>query len=201
MRSTGIIRSWDFEKGQGVIDSPDIPGGFAVPAWAIRCEAVTRETPAGVGEHGLDVGETVDVVWSPGDSEAEEPTVVAVWPSRCATPVLRTGAFSTALWMSATREDGAAIMREVDPNDLPPAPPRPPLQRSTGVVVEWRLEEGWGVVEAPETPGGAWTHFSEIRGDGYRSLVRDQRVEFGWEPARQDGYSFRASDVTVVDRA
>ncbi|MBE7161350.1 MAG: cold shock domain-containing protein [Williamsia herbipolensis] len=89
-------------------------------------------------------------------------------------------------------------MREVDPNDLPPVLPRPPLQRATGVVVEWHAEEGWGVVEATETPGGAWVHFSEIRGDGHRSLVRDQRVEFDWEPAHQDGYSFRASDVAVI---
>jgi hypothetical protein len=124
MRSTGIIRSWDFEKGQGIIDSPDIPGGAVASPSAIRCEAVTRETPSGVGEHGLDAGEAVDVVWSPGDTEADEPTVIAVWPSRCTAPVLKTSAYSASLWMSAVRIDGVTIMREVDPNDLPPVPPR-----------------------------------------------------------------------------
>ncbi|GAA1907645.1 cold-shock protein [Williamsia serinedens] len=201
MRSTGTIRSWDFEEGQGIIDSSDIPGGVVVSGWSIRCEAITVDSPDGMGMHGLEAGEPVDFYWR-RDDDGDGYEVTDVWPCRCDGPDSpSTGAFRSALWMSATREDGVAIMREVDPNDLPPVPPRPPLRRSTGVVVVWRPEEGWGVVEAPETPGGAWTHFSEIRGDGYRSLVRDQRVEFDWEPAHQDGYSFRASDVAVVDQA
>jgi CspA family cold shock protein len=31
-----------------------------------------------------------------------------------------------------------------------------------GVVREWNAEEGWGVVDSDETPGGCWVHFSHI---------------------------------------
>ena len=199
MRSTGTIRSWDFGAGQGIIDSLDIPGGVVASSWSIRCEAVTTDTPDGFGTHGLDAGEVVDFFWRDGD-DTDDPEVTDVWPSRCAAPDSpSTGAYRTALWMSGTREDGTAIMREVDPNSLPTVPPRPPLPRTTGVVGEWHPEEGWGVIESDATPGGAWVHFSEVRGAGYRSLVRDQRVEFAWEAAEQDGFAFRASDVEVVD--
>ena len=200
MRSTGTIRSWDFDAGQGIIDSPDIPGGVVASSWSLRCEAVTVDAAAGIGSLGLDVGEAVGFVWSSGDPGEDAPRVIAVWPSRCATPVLRTGAYSTALWISGTREDGTAIMREVDPNSLPPVPPRPPLPRTTGVVGVWHPEEGWGVIESDATPGGAWVHFSEFRGGAaYRSATPGTRVEFDWEPAHQDGFAFRASDVEVVD--
>ncbi|WP_299572929.1 cold shock domain-containing protein [uncultured Williamsia sp.] len=198
MRSTGTVRSWDFDEGQGIIDSPDIPAGLVASSWDVRCEAVTTDPASGMSALGLEIGEEVDVIWSPADTDEEAPHVIAVWPSRCPTPVLRTGAFSTALWTSATRDDGVTVMREVDPNSLPPVPPRPPLPRTTGVVRAWHPEEGWGVVESPETPGGAWVHFSEVRGDGYRSLIDGQRVEFDWEAAHQDGFSFRASDVEVI---
>jgi cold shock CspA family protein len=101
--------------------------------------------------------------------------------------------------MSATREDGVAIMREVDPNDLTPAPPRPPLPRTTGVVGEWHPEEGWGVIESDATPDGAWVHFMDIRDEaGYRFLTTGAPVEFAWEAADQDGYAYRASDVEAI---
>ena len=124
MRSTGTVRSWDFDEGQGIIDSPDTPGGCVASSWAIRCEAITVDGAGGVHDLGLEPGDEVDFVWSPGGSEEDAHEVIAVWPSRCATPVLRSGAYSSALWLSAVREDGVTIMREADPNDLPPVPPR-----------------------------------------------------------------------------
>jgi CspA family cold shock protein len=54
-------------------------------------------------------------------------------------------------------------------------------------------DEGWGVLTSEEVPGEIWVHFSSIEGDGYRSLQVGQRVDFDWEPARQDGYLFRAT--------
>jgi cold shock protein len=60
------------------------------------------------------------------------------------------------------------------------------------VVREWHDEEGWGVLDSSETPGGCWAHFSEIEMDGYRSLSPGQRVGLEWEAPGQDGYDYRA---------
>ena len=31
-----------------------------------------------------------------------------------------------------------------------------------GLVEQWQLEEGWGILEATVTPGGCWVHFSAL---------------------------------------
>ena len=36
---------------------------------------------------------------------------------------------------------------------------------SVGIIVEWRDEEGWGVIESPETPGGCWAVYSDLWAD------------------------------------
>lgn len=59
----------------------------------------------------------------------------------------------------------------------------------------WHAEEGWGVLDSSETPGGCWTHFSDVEMDGYRELVAGQQVDLEWERADQDGFSFRAVRV------
>ncbi|GAB1822608.1 S1 domain-containing protein [Herbidospora sp. RD11066] len=64
------------------------------------------------------------------------------------------------------------------------------------MVREWHAEEGWGVIDSPETPGGCWTHFSHIRADGYRELKAGEAVDLEWESPGQDGYPFRARGVT-----
>lgn len=66
---------------------------------------------------------------------------------------------------------------------------------SVGRVREWRGEEGWGVIDSPETPGGCWTHFSAIVMEGYRALAEGDTVTFVHEPAEQDGFRFRAVRV------
>lgn len=66
------------------------------------------------------------------------------------------------------------------------------------VVREWHSEEGWGVIHAPETPGGCWAHFSHIVIPGYRALSPGQAVTLEWEVVGQDGYSFRAVRVWPV---
>jgi cold shock protein len=65
----------------------------------------------------------------------------------------------------------------------------------TARVRFWRDEEGWGVVEAPETPGGCWTHFSAIASDGYPTLTGVEAVELEFEQVRQDGFDYRAVRV------
>jgi CspA family cold shock protein len=39
--------------------------------------------------------------------------------------------------------------------------------RIEGVVRSFDGAEGWGVIDAPELPGGCFVHFSNIVGSGY----------------------------------
>ncbi|MGN6246330.1 MAG: cold shock domain-containing protein [Motilibacteraceae bacterium] len=68
------------------------------------------------------------------------------------------------------------------------------------VVREWHDDLGWGVVDSPQTPGGCWVHFSAVQGAGYASLAGVDVVLLEYEPARQDGYDFRALRVLVPGR-
>ncbi|MEV4345709.1 cold shock domain-containing protein [Actinoplanes sp. NPDC049596] len=63
---------------------------------------------------------------------------------------------------------------------------------STGVIREWNGDEGWGVIDSTETPGGCWAHFSAAAVDGYVSFGSGERVDFEWEAPGQDGFPFRA---------
>jgi CspA family cold shock protein len=84
---------------------------------------------------------------------------------------------------------------------------------SVGSVRVWHREEGWGVIDSPDTPGGCWAHFShlwhedlpqagpgevvEVSG-GFRELFVAETVDFQWRTSRQDGYDYCA--VTVLPR-
>jgi cold shock protein len=63
---------------------------------------------------------------------------------------------------------------------------------SHGAVQEWNDDEGFGVINSPDTPGGCWAHFSSIITDGYRTLAAGDPVAFTFEAGRQDGYHYRA---------
>jgi CspA family cold shock protein len=63
---------------------------------------------------------------------------------------------------------------------------------SHGVVREWDEDQGFGVIDSPDTPGGCWTHFSGIVMDGYRCLAAGDPVAFTCEAGSQDGYDYRA---------
>ncbi len=67
----------------------------------------------------------------------------------------------------------------------------------SGVVREFAPDEGWGVIDAAEVPGGCFVHFSSIEMDGYRALAAGQRVRFRFEHLDflQDGYRYRALAV------
>ncbi|TDK24071.1 cold shock domain-containing protein [Arthrobacter crusticola] len=69
---------------------------------------------------------------------------------------------------------------------------------TTGKVQFWDDEEGWGVIDSSETPGGCWAHFSVISMDGYRTLTAGQAVDFDWEQGEQDGYSYSAAEVRLT---
>ena len=76
---------------------------------------------------------------------------------------------------------------------------KPPGQAGTvaGVVKRFDADEGWGVLEAPEVPGGCFVHFSSIEMPGYRQLHAGQRVRFTFEQPGflQDGCPYRALTV------
>ena len=71
----------------------------------------------------------------------------------------------------------------------------------SGVVRSFDAEEGWGVIDGPDVPGGCWVHFSAIAMTGYRELAAGQTVSFRAEAADQDGFAFRAVKVWTGDRA
>lgn len=70
----------------------------------------------------------------------------------------------------------------------------------TATVREWHEEDGWGVLDSPETPGGCFSHFSDIQMTGFRTLSPGQQVGLEWEAPgfEQDGYVYRA--VSIVPR-
>jgi CspA family cold shock protein len=57
----------------------------------------------------------------------------------------------------------------------------------------WKAEDGWGVIDSSDTPGGCWAHFSHLVGFGHTPA--GQEVTFDFEAAAQDGYRFRATEV------
>jgi cold shock protein len=90
---------------------------------------------------------------------------------------------------------------------------------AAGTVRVWHREEGWGVIDSPETPGGCWAHFSHLWNDdnlepgpgevievsgGFRELFEGETVDFEWErtaaPGSQDGYSYHATTVRPCGR-
>ena len=79
-----------------------------------------------------------------------------------------------------------------------PADPCP----GTGVVREFDPEEGWGVIDSPDVPGGCFVHYSNIDMPGYRVLAAGQHVVFTFETPgfRQDGCPHRALVVRVLDK-
>ena len=68
-----------------------------------------------------------------------------------------------------------------------------------GVVRVWRRDDGWGVVDAEETPGGCWVHVSAVRASVHRELRAGQQVRFAFEAVQQDGYDYRAEWAEVLD--
>jgi cold shock protein len=70
-----------------------------------------------------------------------------------------------------------------------------------GIVKWFDADEGWGVIEAPEVPGGCFVHFASIEAPGYRQLNAGQLVRFTFERPGflQDGYAYRSLAVWPVE--
>ncbi len=67
----------------------------------------------------------------------------------------------------------------------------------------WNHDEGWGVIDSPDTPGGCWIHITtpsvERRAFG---LEVGRHVTFMWRKMElersQDGFSYVATDAWYV---
>ena len=199
MVSTGVVREWHFDGRWGVINSDDTPGGAYARPHAVRVEGVADLERSPI--RGLRPGTEVYFEWT----TAHEPIrgmhyhVECVWPRGATAPSAREGAFHTSFWHSvdAPGPDGLTVMREESSrNSMKTAAIEPrPFLTAIGTVRLWHDEQGWGVLDADSTPGGAWAHFSTMVGEGFRRLKPGQRVEFDYEPAVQDGFRFRAVRV------
>ncbi|MFY2787523.1 hypothetical protein [Rhodococcus sp. MALMAid1271] len=110
-------------------------------------------------------------------------------------------AFRGASW---TYGPDGSIADVVSSDDAQPFIPEPVDTSTTRAVVrEFNGDEGWGVLDAPELPGGCWVFYSSIEGSGLRTLSPGQYVtveyvdlvaEFG-PGADQDGYRYQAERV------
>ncbi len=81
----------------------------------------------------------------------------------------------------------------------PGSGPVPTPEPVVGVVRVWHHEQGWGVVDASEAPGGCWVHSSAVEATGYRELRAGQQVLLEAEAAEQDGFHYRATRVRVLE--
>lgn len=61
-----------------------------------------------------------------------------------------------------------------------------------GTVRIWNDDDGWGVIDSADTPGGCWVHFSHVVSSGFARLTPGEQVTFTYETARQDGFDYRA---------
>ncbi len=75
----------------------------------------------------------------------------------------------------------------------------PRFELTTGVVREFDADQGWGVVDGPDLPGGCWVHFGALAMDGPRRLIAGQAVTVRAERADQDGFGYRAVKVWTGD--
>ena len=63
---------------------------------------------------------------------------------------------------------------------------------SEGTVQEWSDDQGMGVIDSADTPGGCWVHFSHVVTDGLGTLTPGDQVTFTHEAVPQDGFGYRA---------
>jgi hypothetical protein len=70
---------------------------------------------------------------------------------------------------------------------------------ATGTVRQW-MDDGWGVIDVPELPGGCWAEASVVEGlDGTSTLRAGQTVDVEWTSPGPEGYDARAVRVVLRD--
>jgi CspA family cold shock protein len=63
---------------------------------------------------------------------------------------------------------------------------------TTSATLRSGSDEGWGVLDSEETPGGCLAHFSSAGMRSPEELPLGQKVWLDWEASSQDGYKYRA---------
>lgn len=67
--------------------------------------------------------------------------------------------------------------------------------RESGTVKWFNNARGYGFITAEEKDGDIFVHYRNIRGDGYRSLLEGQKVEFELQTGEK---GLQAEDVECV---
>ena len=52
------------------------------------------------------------------------------------------------------------------------------MSNSTGIIKWFNDSKGYGFIQADNTDKDIFVHYSAIQGDGFKSLVEGQRVQF-----------------------
>ena len=186
--SRGVVRSWDLEHMQGVIDGADVPGGCHADFAAVAVDGFPALTP----------GHEVEFEWirpeNPAAGAEFEFECVQAWPAG-QQPFRRPAGFGARAW--SVHPDGRIEKEHF--TDEPSAPVPTPLRatgHSVGTVRAWNDDEGWGVIDSDRTPGGCWAHYSAIVGEGFRTVTVGATVALDWEQVTdQDGYRYRATRI------
>ena len=66
--------------------------------------------------------------------------------------------------------------------------------RETGTVKWFNKEKGFGFIEREEGDD-VFVHYSAIQGDGFKTLLDGQKVEFSVGPGRK---GLQAQEVTII---
>jgi cold shock protein len=69
----------------------------------------------------------------------------------------------------------------------------------TGTVRRWSAAEGWGIVDAAQTPGGAWVGAEAVKGTREQQLRAGQTVDLQFETVDHAGFRYRATRVVPDD--
>ncbi len=71
------------------------------------------------------------------------------------------------------------------------------MEPIAGVVRAYDADEGWGVIDAPEVPGGCFVLWASIQMGEFKTLTAGQSVTFTYETPgfQQDGFDHRAIQV------
>lgn len=69
-----------------------------------------------------------------------------------------------------------------------------------GKVEVWHDDEGWGVLRTPDQLS-VFCHFSQVEGEGYRTLVHGTPVWFDYETPGQDGCDARVRTAARAGEA
>lgn len=68
----------------------------------------------------------------------------------------------------------------------------------TGTVKWFNKEKGFGFISNDEDGVDVFVHYTAIVGEGYKSLVEGQKVEFGVEKDPKDETKLRATNVKGI---